>query len=466
MRPIDVPEIVKEHAKFLHWNCETLDILEGNLNQYIYAELKAQLSPQSFTMAQHRISPINIFPKLVDKLTNIYQTTVVREVVDGKKSDEELLQWYQDNMSPNVSMNTANELYNACRASLIQPYVHRGVPRLRSIMNDRFIVVSEDRVDPTNPTHVILIHGKLDGKEIYHVWSDYEFYIVDSDQKIRTDLMAHMGFAAPINPVGKLPFIYKSESKYKLKPKEDWDTLKMVKVIPVMLSDLNLAAMFQSFAIIYGIDLDDEDIKFAPNAFWRLKSDPTSDKKPEIGTIKPQVDYDQVLRLIESQLSMWLGTKGIRASSVGTLSADNFSSGISKLIDEMDTYEAREKQVSVFTQVEKELWGLIMNYMHPYWIKTAEITNIANWSTGATVKTKFAVQLNPQTRGMMVKDLQAERAAGFISQERAIKKLNPEMSDDDVLELMVEIAGEKTVISNSEEEETDDDETPPGLKAV
>jgi len=212
-----------------------------------------------------------------------------------------------------------------------------------------------------------------------------------------------------------------------------------------MCSDLNLAAMFQCFSILWTIDLNDTNLKFAPNAVWALKSDPTSDKKPEIGSIKPQVDYDQVLGLIQSQLTIWLSTKGIRAGSVGTLTTDNFASGISKLIDEMDTYEARQKQTGIYLKAEAELWDLTLNYMHPYWADSGQIDNPARWTPTATVATKFAVQLPAQSRGVAVRDLRDEYAAGFISRRGALAKLNPEMSDAELDALMVEIDAERTI---------------------
>ena len=45
----------------------------------------------------------------------------------------------------------------------------------------------------------------------------------------------------------------------------------------------------------------------------------------------------------------------------GGLSTDNFASGISKVIDEMDTYEARQKQVVVFKRQSQNfgIWLLI-----------------------------------------------------------------------------------------------------------
>ena len=434
-----VNKIAEGYSDYLRYNKDLLNIYEGDLLSYIEKELKNQLTPQSYEQAVHRIFPVNILTKVIDKLTNIYQTTVVREVVDGTDADEELLDWYEEKMCINAQMQCANEMYNLCKSSLIHPMIYEGSPYLRIIQNDRFIAMGQDPAMPSRATDIILLAGVKEGKPVYWVYDAYSFQMYVGEEPISSPENP-MG----INPFGKLPFIYTPDSKYQLMPIQDSSMLKVVKTVPVILSDLNLAAMFQTFSILYGIDVDDEAIKFAPNAFWKFKSDLTTDKKPEIGQIKPQVDIDQVIRLVEAELSMWLGTKGIRPGAVGQLTTENFASGISKVIDEMDTYEARQKQVAVFQYAEKNMWDLILKTMHPYWVSQNMIENKTLFSANAKIKTTFAVQLSMQSRAQVVQDLQREMASGFITRKMAISKLNPEMGEEDVLELMAEIDQERT----------------------
>lgn len=457
--PDEVIEIVKCKAAYLQQNKVTLDIYEGNLTKYILADLKDQLSNQAFQQQMHRLAPINILPKIIDKLTNIYQTGVTRQVIDGNDTDSELLGWYNKSFCTDDYLNTSNEFFNLCKGSLIYPYLSSGKPKLRVMLNDRFVVYSNDPIDPTKPTHVIILGDKVDGFDIYWTWSEDRFQISDSQGKVRGDLMAKYNNDGT-NPVQRLPFVYVNESKNHLMPTLDTDTLAMVKLIPIMCSDLNLAAMFQCFSILYTIDLNDNDLKFSPNAVWALKSDPTTDKKPEIGSIKPQVDYEQVLGLIQSQLTMWLSTKGIRAGSIGQLTSDNFASGISKLIDEMDTYESRQKQVGVYVNAESELWDLVLNSMHPYWSDSGMIDNNAKFTPTATVQTKFAVQLPQQSRGQVVRDIRDEFAAGFISRRMALVKLNPEKTDAEIDELIEEIDEERGLNGISDRDPADSTQGP------
>lgn len=437
-----VTAIAQSNASYLRYNYDLIQIFEGNLLPYVDKMLSDQLSVQSYLQAKHRIFPVNILPKVVDKLTNIYQTTVIRKVTDGTDADEELVNWYVEKLCLDETMNTGNELFNLCRGTLLYPYICENEPCLRPIQNDKFILVGQNPNEPMEPTDVIILAGKKNGRDIYWVFDDISF-VVYVDEKIDHQEMESVGNPLGINPYGELPFIWGNESKYCLMPIQDTSTMKVATTIPVMLTDLNLAAMFQTFSIIYGIDIDDENINFAPNAVWKFKSDLASDKKPEIGQIKPQVDIDQVIRLVEAELSMWLGTKGIRPGSIGKLSADNVASGISKVIDEMDTFEARQKQVTCFQKIEYGFWDLLLNKMHPYWVATGQVENRQLFTAGAKVKTEFAVQLPQSSRGAVVRDLMDEVGAGFTTRKSAIQTLNPQFSEEQVDELLVQIEEDK-----------------------
>ena len=455
----DIEEItahVKSQNQTLQHNHILFDIYEGSLLPYIEQDLRNQLSPSSYAMAKNRIPPINVLKRLVDKVSKIYQQRPSRMVQDGSDSDSELLAWYEMQMMLDQKLNISNEFFNLFKSSLVEVFLHNGTPSIRSIPNDRFTVWSNDAVDPTNPTHFIVVDDVKRLKDgtstmILRVYTDDEFVIVDDRGEIQHDRMEAIGNPDGINPFGIAPFVYVNRSQNLLIPKEDTDTLKMTKLFPVLLADLNFAVMFQSFSILYGIDIDDENLEMAPNAFWRFKSDPTTEAKPELGQIKPQVDIQQTLSLIQAQLAFWLQSRGIRPGSVGELTSDNFSSGVSKMIDEMDSSEERQKQVKFYQDGESKLWDMVFNRMHPYWVATGQIENRAIFTPTAHVVTSFHDQLPLTRRGEVVKDLESEVQAGFTSVRRAIKKLNPEMTEESIDELIIEMDVEKSIPFTAQE---------------
>lgn len=452
---------IKDQQSLNEHNQTLFNIYEGDLLGYVMKALQNQLSAQSFDIAKTRIPPINVLVRLIDKLSKIYQQGPVRNVSTEKESDKNLLNIYERSMNFNSQMNGSNEFYNLFKNNLVQPYLDpRGMPALRTISSDKFTVYSDSQVSPTEPTHVITFHTSRDNKgnscKVYYVYTDTEFMVFDDDKNIRTDLMASMGMEDGVNPVGRIPFVYINKSKNLLIPKPDTDTKEMTILLPVMLADLNFATMMQAFSILYGIDVSDKGIVMSPSAFWTFKSEVGSDKTPQIGVLKPQVDIAETLNLCQAEVSMWLQTRGIKPGAVGKLTSENFASGISKMIDEMDTSEERQKQVSVYTDAERKFWELTTQFMHPYWRKLGKLETSLNFSSDLEITTNFQEQLPLLNRGELVKDLDSEVKAGFTTRRRAIQRLNPRMTDSEIDDLIREIETEQTenrVIENNENRE-------------
>lgn len=442
---------------FAH-NEEIFNIYEGDLLTYVERDLAACFTKKAFDRIRPRIAPINVLQKIVDKLSQIYQETPVRVIDGGTEQDKELVGWYEKKMRVNQKMNIGNEFFNMFKNTLIQPFVDpkTKLPGLRSIPSHQFTVWSKDRVNPVNPTAVIICAGKYSyggtAKRVFHIYTDDEFLIVDEDKNILREKMAELENPDGINPFGKIPFVYVNRSMNLLIPIPDTDVCKMTKIIPILISDLNYAVMYQAFSIIYGINVEDKNLEMNPSAFWSLKGDKTVDQKPEVGIIKPQVDITQVLSLIQAELVFWLETKGVKAGSIGTLDAQNFASGLSKIIDELDTVGHRKKQVEFFKTAEWQLWDLLLHYMHPYWVSKGMIDTRAMFTSTAYVETSFQEQVPLVRRSDLVASQKSEVEARFTSRRRAIKRLNPEMTEEQIDELLEEIDEERGVVVMEDED--------------
>lgn len=444
-------DAITANSSLIRHNCQLFDIYEGQLLPILLAELKGQLSENSFRQIQARIAPINVLRRIVDKLSKIYMEAPVRRVEGGTEKDSELLKWFVDILKMDRKMNTANEFFNLFKNCLLQPVIDPEArkPILRVIPSDRFIVLSTNKIDPTTPTHVVTFEGKAASEngsakiDLFAAYSKDEWVLFDSDGKIRKDLMAQTGNEQGTNIYGALPFVYVNRSENLLVPKPDSDTLAMTKVIPIILSDLNFAVMYQCFSIVYTIDTEDQNVTMAPNALWTLRSLGDGEKKPEIGVIKPQVDIQQVIGLVQSQLSFWLQTRGIRPGSIGQLTNESSASGISKMIDEMDTSEDRQKQVQFFKQAESELWDLILKHMHPVWVAQGLVDQTYIFTPSASVEVDFPEQLPLQDRAALVITMKQEVEAGFTTRAKAIARLNPGMDDESVMALLEEIEAER-----------------------
>lgn len=436
-------EYIEKNKRYINRNVELFDIFEGNLRPYVDKILKGSLSNQYYSKITERIYPINILIRIIDKLARSYSKAPTRTAT----SSQEVLEFYENAMMFNQKMNMADEFAHLFKGYALEPFLKNGVPSLRVLPFDRFLVESSSLIDPTIMTTFYKHIGKIDkkGKEVdvWFVYTDEEFLAIDEDGDIVHEFMVDQ-FGNDLsgeNPLGFIPFYYGNRSEYKILPTQDTDTLALAKLLPVQLSDLAGTILFQCFSIVYGIDVDSENMVMSPNAFWAMKSDPQSDKTPQVGTIKPSADITKVLDFIREVFSTWMESRGIRVGAMGTTDGTMNTSGISKIIDEMDTFEAINKQIEYFKKDETEFWEL-QRRIHNYWVTTGQLTGLnvlpENWVVDVEFEGPTPVTSRSETVDIVVK----ERDSGIISRRTAMQKLYPDWTDEDIEKEIKMIDGE------------------------
>lgn len=443
----NVPEIleyIKDNKPTIKINTELFEIYEGALLRYVKRALAEQLDRQPFKEAFERVPGINILRKLVQKLSTIYSGEVMRRMDD--ETDQQLVDWYTSQMKLDAYGADANTFFNLFKYAAWEPYVEDGEPRIRAIPAHQFLVWSDDRNDPTKPTVFIKFMGHEDpfdpkSKQIYWLYTDDEFLAIDNQGSIVLDDMKDN--PEGINPYGKIPFVYINKSRYKLVPNPDTDLHSMSILVPILMADLNFAAKYQTFSIVYGIDLDVDNLKFNPNALWNFQSNPQG-IKPEVGTIKPSADLKDMLDSIQTQLGMWFESRNLRASTIGTLQPDNASSGIALMIQNLDTSDDRKMQVRYFEEAEKKLWKLLINYMHPVWVDSGMIEDRRLFSDDR-VMVKFPEQKMLKTDQERIQNVIMKLNEGLASKRLALRELYPQLDEDELQELMQEIDDDQAV---------------------
>ncbi len=442
----ELAEIRKDLSGKIGHNFTLFDIFEGNLLEYVLADLKVQLSEKSYETAQSRVPAINVLKRIVDKLSKIYLIPPKREMVGGSEADNRKLSEFTDKIGLNEAGQDANEIFNLAKSVAIEPYLDKGKPCLRVLPPNQFFVVSKDPVNPMRPTHFVKIMGKTkvgaEEREVMFAYTDTEFQIFDSAGEARPELMRKYQNDGK-NLFGAIPFVYINRSKYRLIPTQDTDTLSMTKLIPILLTDATFASMFQSFSILYGIDVDDENLTMSPNAFWRFKSK-GDDTKPEVGSIKPEADTDKILGLAKTLLALWLESKNIKPGSVGTLTTENAASGIAKMIDESDTSEDRKIQANIFAPAEEELLSLLINKMHPVWKGDKDyIHRSETFGANLDFNSTFPEQKPVLDQTKLLDDELKKLDKGLTTKKRALKKIEPDMTDLEIDQVLTEIDEEK-----------------------
>ena len=431
-------DYIESKRDYLENNYELFDIYSGNLKPYVEKIMIESLSENYFKKVKSRIMPVNILKRLIDKLSKCYSTAPIRE----SSNMQEFIDHYVEEFNLDLSMNTADEFSNLFKGYALEPYVKDGKSCLRVLPYDRFLVYSDDPSNPLNVTVFIKIMGKkliknykngsLESRTIYYLYTNDEFLAIDSKKEIYSPAMQdNQG----INPYGIIPIYYANRSKYSILPIQDTDLSAMVKLIPTMLSDLGGAIMFQCFSIIYGIDINFEDLTFSPNSLWSFKSDKVSQKEPKIGTIKPEANIGEVMSFIKEALAIWIESRGIKAGSVGSIDAQNFASGIAKIIDEMDTYELRKVAIQSFKVEEFEFFKMLQ-VMHNYWVQTGKILNQRQYVGDLEFSIEYDEPVPYQTKTEQLDSIERELKLGTMDFETAIKELHPDWSEEKIEELV------------------------------
>lgn len=429
----------------IEFNKKLFEISEGNLLKYVAETLSRQLSADSAKIAIERAAPINVWNKIIKKLSTLYSRPVVRKT--ELDSDQELVDYYVAR-GIDKHFGNMNENYNSYKWSTLEIYeddVEKALA-FRSVPSHQFIPYSDDKINPLRPTAIVKLMGKeadVHGaeREKFWIYTPTEFIpVYDNGDIVQSDMDGNDG----VNPFEVMPFEYISMSQYLLIPTPDDDSIQMTVLTPILLTDINYGSMFLSFPLLYTIDADSENLPASPNIFWNLKSD-DPDKTPSAGVVKAEPNLDAQMNHVMSQLAIWLDSKDIKPGTVGKLTAENFASGISKIISEMDTLENRKGQEIVFSEMETKCWCRIAQ-IHNTLAKVGRISNRKLFSDpdSLVVMAEYSEDKVLETRADKVERLAKERDARFTSQKKAIKELNPKMDDKAVDELIKEIDEEQT----------------------
>lgn len=452
---LKIVEYIDSHKEELEFNDKLFNITEGDLAKYVSEELRKQLSPNSANKASLRMAPVNVWNKIISKLSKIYIRPVTR--LTENASDQEIIDYYVGE-GIDQFFQDANENYNTYKWSGLELYEDYEVEELkvRSIPSNSFLMLSDDPVNSLNPTMYIKLMGKerdiagVERRKIY-IYTDENFYpIYDNGEIVGKDQVE-----GNVNPYGMIPFEYVSMSKYLLVPKPDIDTLKMTTLFPVLFTDQNYGSMYLSYPLVYTLDAAEGELPASPNLVYDLKSE-NPDKQAQIGVVKAEPNLAAQMNHVKELLATWLDSRDIRPGAIGKLQADNFASGIAKLIAESDTLENRKKQEIKFAEYENRFWKRLA-HIHNILAEAGRVTFKAKFSDpeNLTVDVTYSEETVHESREAKIKRLQLERDSRFRSTRSAIKELNPKMTDEQITEMMIEIENEfsQTMIESEDDTE-------------
>jgi hypothetical protein len=461
-----VPELLIHFEKYreqLQFDLRLYKLHEGQVRQEVEKSLASEMvSNAAYRRAVQRIPSLNITKKVVDKSSQVYKEPVQRF---AGVSDLETLQKFEKSSGVDYTMLNANRVLNMHKRAAIELYVDNGTQKSRVLAGHQFLVWSDDKINPLNPTVFMKLLGKdhivrtqvtdRDGNRITNeddivevdliaLYSDNEFLIIDSSGHVRSDKMSEMGITSSVNPYGIIPFVYINLSPFDLIPYPNKTALDIAVLIPKLLTDLNYSAQFLSHSVIWTTNSDLSGAEINPDAIVNLGStDTTTGNTPAIGTIDPKTDIDGVLKLIEFQLASYMSTLGLKTGSIGELTAGNAASGVSKILDEADATEVRKAQIELFKKAE-----------YQYWEKFSQMQEIWSQMEGVKDKELFSDKFIKEfsLRFADIRPLESDsekynrikvaRDIKLITKKQALKELYPTLSEDQIDQRIKELEDE------------------------
>ncbi|MCK5605121.1 hypothetical protein KAR91_24740 [Candidatus Pacearchaeota archaeon] len=377
----DIFKHIEAYNDYLQFNNTLYKMYSGQIKEQVEISLKDEIiSSSAYNRAIQRIPSINIVKKTVDKLSKVYAQPPKR--LTDSPVDKEIMDNIIKGSNLDIIQDSANKLLNLNYGSAIEPFIENNRINFRVLGLHQFLPFSDDPINPLNMTVFIKLLGqrdsvvevpqfsadgtKLDTVEeqvrsvnLYSLYSDDEYIIVDSEKRIRLDIMNEMGVTSTKNPFGVIPVLYINSSNFELIPYPNQAAHDISILIPKLLTDLNYAAQYMSHSIIYVKNTDIEGQEINPDAVVNLGNSKQGEGDPEIGTIDPKVQIESILQLVEFEFSAYMSSVGIKSASVGAMMPGREASGFAKAMDEGDATQERKVQVEMFRHFESKFWSII-----------------------------------------------------------------------------------------------------------
>ena len=420
------------------WRGGLKGILEAEIaDKFTKTRIKDQLN--------RNLLSLNLVQKINEKLAQAYTLGVERK---ADVISDPLIEWYQTEANIDGILKLANEISTLQKSCLIQHFFAEGRVQHRVIPSHKFWVLSHDPVFPERVDTAVLWYGTdEDDRQLYVAYTAEEILAFDSEGESRPELVD----GQTVNEWGILPFTYINLDPTSIGPVVDDDLYNIGVFFPLQLANLNYVAEFQTHAITIAYNIP-KGSKFdaAPDSVIILnRGDDPDEPEPRLETITPGSQISETKDLVLLQLEMALELRGLK---VAINSSGDSMSGIAKAIDGADTSEIIIKSQELFKEVERDFW----------W-RLSHIHNIEANNGNAEQKNRFSDKfiyeysaVFPKPKPVIDPKAESDKViqelqAGIISKKMAIKALYPELTDDQVQEIIDDVGTETDVYNQDTE---------------
>lgn len=508
---IDSPPEVDRRAGFQRRQ----EIYNDGGKRFLLEQLTREFKADS--IKEMRIAPINLLKVIVDKRANLYKQPPIRTCMNAK--DQALLDYYTTELELNERMEKAHRYFTlhsnttiytvpnlqagTIKVHIIPPYLYSAAPnQIDKTKPDVFVfsafsqegritilddvpsatgVQGFDRQKGLQQPGTKLASEQHDSEAKARRliwWTDKEHFTTNGEgEKI---LNPEMGPDQILNPIEQMSVINLAKDRdNEFWSKQFEDTVDLTMALMLGWSDLLSIAKMQGWSQLVISSMEEpKQLTIGLNKVVWLKMAPDpSVPAPKMEYISPSSPLDQYKGLLMELLALLLTTARLNPRSVGgSNTSSSYTSGFHALIENADILEARKADMSPLRSAEQDTWRVIAawhNYMFDTGVLEQEARSLGKFSEEFEVQVQYAEVKPLESEQDKLAEIEKKRALGLITRAESLKRLYPDMTDEQIKAKIQEIDGEraaaaKTVMNQmmeggsngvqEEAEETEDEE--------
>jgi hypothetical protein len=376
------------------------EVYKQRQEKFIIDKLESEFSPKT-VREMRKILSINLAPRIINQLASIYNTAPERTFGDdlSEQQVEQLNELYEYARVDN-KMLQANRYLKLNDQVILQVVPRGGIPQVRVLLPHHVDVIP-DEMQPELPyAYIISIFDKYDyltsnsptsvsklnpydatysttdginqsiadqedykaSLHRYEVWTKDFNFIMDGNGKVVSE--------DNINPIGKLPFVDVScEKDFEFWIRSGNGIIDFAVDFGVQLSDIANIIRLQGYAqAIISSENEPSQICVGADKVIFLQLDPNRpEMKPSFEFANPGSDLQSGLDFLEMSLRLFLTSKGIDPKTIsGKLDAQNFSSGVERLLSMVDKFEASKTDIELMRYAEEQVFQLLVEWSNIY----------------------------------------------------------------------------------------------------
>ena len=471
------------------------EIFQGRQDKYIIEKLESEFDKDA-VLQMRKVTSINTSNRIIKSMSSIYSSPPDRDFSNASEAEYEQLQNLYKFAKADQKLRLANEYFKLNNDQIVFQIIPRsGVIQMIPLLPHNFDAFPDekdpskafcyvlnvfDKYDEMNDLNSPAYKSKLRGTstsvepdginqphaddedykalvdrfifwtEDYHFITNGKGQIIDDSEGDEIDVS---------NPIGTLPFVDISAEKdnefFRRYGSADTD---FAVEFGAALSDLVNTVKLQSYA--QAVMVSEEQPAYITTGpmslLWLKQSSDPNKKDPSFSFESPGPDLTGGLSVLEAMLRIYLTARGLPSDEVsGQVSNQTATSGIERLLNMIDKFEASREDISYFENAEHMIFKILMKWSNV--LQDAERNgenvlieelNIANISDQIELQIQFQKPEMIQTKQDIEESIIRRLDKGLMSELEAFMELY-DIDEDMAKERIENIEKEKQARVNS-----------------